>query len=120
MAILIPGKNIREVRVRSEGTRVSLIAAGREIFSLPWDAALDLAKAIYTQAKRSEEQAKARDIISDQALLTRIGATWGLTNRRDMLKEATKEAVHNRFLRPAIPPAMAKGIASQEVFGTPT
>ena len=40
------------VTVRQEGTNVVVIREGRAVFDMPWDAALQLAQAIFSQAKR--------------------------------------------------------------------
>ena len=109
----------KEVTIRQEGERVLIIKNGIAIMDLPWDAAFTLAKAITTQAKKAEEIAKALDIISDQAILTRVGFPIGLTRNPKIMKEAMKEAAWNTQLRRYIPPSRAHGIASGEVFGTP-
>ena len=111
---------LREVTVRQEGTDVVLIAGNKRFFSLPWNAALVLARAITTQAQRAEELAKREQIIYDQAILTRSGAPFGLTNNPTMLKEAANEAAWNTKLRRYITGQSAKGIESQSIVGTPT
>ena len=110
---------IRAVNVRQEGERVLLLEGGRAILDLPWDAALELARAIHIQAKRAEELAKIEEIVRDQSILARLGIPFGLTNRIDALKEAMKEAAWNSQLRRYIPPGRAGGITSQAVFGAP-
>ena len=109
---------IRDVRVRQDGKKVILIEEGKAILTLPWEVALELSNAMRAQAKRAEELDKAKQIIGDQALLIRKGVPLGLSNHPSILKEATKEAVHNKFLRRAIP--FSKGVESQEIFGTPS
>jgi hypothetical protein len=116
--ILIP--QVQEVRVRCDGPRVLLILGGRLLLDLPWDAAIALSRAIYQQAKRAEELAKAEQIVMDQALVTRLGLPFGLSSHPVILDEACKEAAWNRDLRRYIPAARAKGIESQSVVGEPT
>lgn len=111
---------VRAVNVRQEGERVLVIENGRTLLDLPADAALVLAKAIHIKAKQAEEWVNKEAIIADQAILTRLGVPFGLTNHPILLEEATKEAAWNSNLRRYIPPSRAKGIESQEVFGTPT
>lgn len=111
---------LKEVVVRQEGDRVLLLHNGRLLFSLPWVAALDLARALHVQGKRAEEEANAIQIVYDQAILTRAGFPIGLSNRPDILAEAAKEAAWNRDLRRYMRGPMAAGIANQTVFGTPT
>lgn len=107
------------VQIRQAGTRVLVLQHGRTLLDLPWQAALDLAKALHAQAKRAEEIERAPAIIADQAIITRLGLRFGLTNHRGLLREAVKEAAWNRDLRRYIPPAKAMGIASQSVVGAP-
>ena len=108
------------VRVRHEGTRVLVLRQGRALLDLPWQAALDLAKALQAQGKRAEEIDRAQAIIADQAILTRLGFRFGLTSHPGLLREAGKEAAWNRRLRRYIPPSKARGIASQQIVGAPT
>lgn len=113
-------RNVREVRIRQEETRVQLIekdgAGWKVILDVPWDIALQIAAGIHTQAKKAEELAKASDIIFDQAILTRTGAPFGLSDHPRIKEEAAKEAVSNRTLRRALP----GGVRSKEVIGAPT
>lgn len=111
---------MREVTVRQEGDRVLLFNNGTLLFSLPWQAALELSKAMRVQGKRAEEEANASRIVYDQAILTRVGFPVGLSNRPDILAEAAKEAAWNRDLRRYIKGDRAMGIANQTIFGTPT
>lgn len=116
--IIVP--KARQVNVTREGTRVALIVNGREVLAGEYDQFLELARALYTQAKLAEEHAKAEAIIYDQAILTRLGVPFGLSSNPDILREAAKEAAWNTSLRRYIEPQRAGGIASQAVFGTPT
>jgi hypothetical protein len=119
MGIIIRGKS-DAITIRREGNRVLFIVDGRVVFDAPYQAALQIASVIHAKAKEAEEEANAHLIIADQALLTRLGIPFGLTNRKDMLRAAANEAAWNSNLRRYIPPSRAKGVASQEVFGTPT
>lgn len=107
------------LRVRHEGARVLVLKDGRSLLDLPWQAALDLSKALQAQGKRAEEIDKAQAIIADQAIVTRLGFRFGLTSHPALLRAATKEAAWNRNLRRAIPSHRAHGIASQTVVGSP-
>lgn len=107
------------VRVRQEGARVLVLRQGRALLDLPWQAALDLAKALHAQGKRAEEIDRAQAIIADQAIVTRLGFRFGLTSHPVLLKEATKAAAWDRTLRRYIPPSKAWGITSQQVVGSP-
>ena len=106
--------------VRAEGEFVQIVKDDRLVFELPWQAALDLAKAIHGKAKECEEFACRDTIIHDQAIVTRLGLRFGLTSNPHMLKEAAKEAAWNRDLRRYIRADRAMGIASQSVVGTPS
>jgi hypothetical protein len=110
---------IQEVRIRQEGTRVLVIKDGRTLLDLPWQAALDLAKALQAKGKRAEEIDRAPAIIADQAIITRLGLRFGLTSHPAMLREAAKEAAWNSHLRRCIPSAKAGGIASQSIVPAP-
>ena len=110
---------VATVDVRREGTRVLVLHEGRLLFDLEWDAALALARALQVQGKAAEEEAKATEIIGDQAILTRLGIPFGLTDRGDLLREACQEAAWNSDLRRYIGPGRARGIESQAVFGRP-
>lgn len=116
--MIVAGKQ-KSVTVRHEGPRVLVIEDGRVILDMPWEGALAVAKALHIKAKQAEEDANAEKIVGDQAILTRLGIPVGLTNRPDLLKLATNEAAWNSELRRYIPLRRAKGIASQEIFGTP-
>lgn len=109
-----------EVTIRQEGQRVVVISNGKAILDLPWDAAQALARALHIKAHAAEEEAKALDIIYDQAILTRLGVPFGLTNRPDLLKEAANEAAWNPDLRRYIKGKRAGGIESRAIFGTPS
>ena len=111
---------MKEIVVRQEGERVLLLHNGVLLFSLPWQAALELGRALHVQGKKAEEEANAVRIVYDQAILTRVGFPIGLSNRPDILREAAKEAAWNRDLRRYIRGDRAMGIANQTIFGTPT
>jgi len=113
MEIYVP--KITEATVSREGLDVLVVMNGRRVIGLPWEAALQLARAIVIQARRIEEQVKADKIILDQALLMRVGAPIGLTSHPDLISEAKKEAACNSELRKNIPL-----IESRESVGTPT
>ena len=106
---------ITEATVSRDGLDVLVVMNGRRVIELPWEAALQLARAIVVQARRIEEQVKADKIVSDQALLMRAGAPFGLTSHPDLISEAKKEAAGNTVLRKNLPL-----IESRESVGTPT
>lgn len=110
----------KELTVTVEHDQVLLILDGRLVATLPWQSAHTLGKAITFQANKAEENAKAEQVIFDQAILTRLGVPMGLTNDPWKLKQAANEAAWNTKLRRYIPPSRAGGIQSQAVFGSPT
>ena len=116
---MILSAQFSQVAVRDEGNRVLVIQNGKAILDLPWDAALALAKALRIKALQAEETDKAESIVFDQAILTRLGVPFGLTNNATILKEATKEAAWNSDLRRYIRGKRAGGLESQAVVGTP-
>jgi len=101
--------------IRHEGTTVILIYNGVTVCQLPWQAGLDLAKALQAQSKKAEEIAKAEQLIFDQALLMRSGAPFGLTNHPQIQAEASKEAQWNSELRRRLP----GGVKAKGVVGSP-
>jgi len=103
-----------KLSIRHEAGAVLVIGAGRLLFGMPPAVAERLWRAILIQARKAEEIVKADQIALDHALLIRAGVPFGLSNHPKIVAEATKEAVHNRTLRRAIP-----SIRSTEVFGTP-
>ena len=113
MEIYVP--KITEATVSRDGLDVLVVMNGRRVIGLPWEAALQLARAMVIQARRIEEQVKADKIIQDQALLMRTGAPFGLTSHPDLISAAKKEAACNTVLRKNIPL-----IESRESVGSPT
>lgn len=103
--------------VKQDGNRVILALNGTEI-SLPYGAALAIAKALREKGLLAEENARAisGELITDQAILQRAGMPFGLTSHPKIQAEAMKEAVSNRDLRRYMP----GGIKSQRMIGTPT
>lgn len=109
--------------VRQEGTRVVVLHGGRAVLDMPWDGALELARAIHSQAKRAEELAKADAIADDLAILLRLGVPIGLSDRKDIQQEAQNRAAWDSGLRRYIRGKRAKGVngvRSAGVVGTPT
>lgn len=106
----------KHITIRQQRDRVLLIVDGKTILDMPWDAAQEIIKLFYIQAKKAEEYARAEQIVADQAILTRAGFPIGLSNNRDILEEAANEAAWNSALRRYMP---LKGIRSGESFGTP-
>lgn len=102
--------------ISQDGTRVAIMVDGSYLGALPWQAALELARAIITQAKRAEEWDKALSIAQDQALLLRAGVPIGLTDHPAIQAEAEKLAAWDRDLRRYLP----GGVRSAEVIGTPS
>ncbi len=107
---------LKSVSIRQEGERVLLIKDGRLILDMPWQAALQVARAIHQKAKLAEQLASVDRLIIDQAILIRAGAPFGLTSHRAILQESVKEALSNRQLRRHL----LGGIRSQAIVGQPT
>jgi len=101
---------IKSATVRREGSRVMLIKNGVTLLDLPWDAALELAKAMRLQAARAEQTAKVVRVIADQSMLIRKGFPISLTPNPDVFKEAGNEAAHNRDLRRYFPGGIPSGV----------
>lgn len=112
--------SMHAVQIRQEGSRVLVISGGRAVLDLPYQAALDLAKALHGKARQADEWAHAKAVIADQAIVTRLGLRFGLTSHPVLLKEAVHQAAWSRDLRRYIPSSKALGIASQVVVGAPS
>lgn len=106
---------IQAVTLRHEGERVLLIAEGRAVLDMPWEAADELARALTVQARRAEELSKAMPIARDAAVLLRAGVPMGLSSHPKIKAEAVKIARDDRNLRRYMP----GGIRSTEQFGAP-
>lgn len=113
----------KSATVRQEGVRVVVLHGGRAVLDMPWDGALELARAIHSQAKRAEELANADAIATDQAILLRLGVPIGLSDRQDIQQEAQNRAAWDSGLRRYIRGKRARGVngvRSAGVVGTPT
>lgn len=108
-------KPLERTAVRTDGARVLVLIDHRKGFDCGAAEALELCGAIKGLARQAETHDKAEAIVFDHALLTRVGVPVGLSDGARMHAEVAKETAWNRELRRAIP-----GIASREVFGTPT
>ena len=89
--------------IRAEGANVVVIVNGTTILDLPWDAAIALARGMISKAKTAEVNAKALEIVSDQALLIRAGMPFNLTLRPDLIKLAGNMAAWDSDLRRYMP-----------------
>lgn len=106
----------RAVELRQKGRRVALLVGGKCVLDIDWSAAETLAKALYTQAKKGEEFAKADAIINDNAVLLRSGAPLGLSSHPKIKAETIKTALNDPKLRRYMP----GGVKSRAILGTPT
>lgn len=105
------------IKVGNDGFYVILQQDGKTLL-IPWQAALEVAKAMTTVARAVEERAKAPQLVADQALLDRLGFPLGLSRNKDILDEAFKDAQYDPKLRRYLPNAV--GIPSSEAVGTPS
>lgn len=109
--------SLHKIDVGVDGSKV-LFKIDDKVVEMPWNVAEDLYRAILIQTRKAETFAKANQIIFDQALLMRAGASVGLSNNPAVIKTAINEAAHNATLRRYMKPKF-EGIQSQETFGTP-
>ena len=102
--------------VRQEGNRVLLFFEGR-MADLPWQAAIQLGRALMAQGRAAEEWEKHEQVARDDAILLRagLGGMLGLSHNPHVRKEAEQLAVHDRDLRRYMP----GGVKSEEHVGTP-
>lgn len=106
-----------QARIKQIGNKVLLAIDGKEV-QLPCEAALSLAQALREQGKLAEEYERAENgqLITDHAILTRLGFPIGLSNHPKVQAEVAKEAAWNSDLRRYLP----GGVRSEAVVGTPT
>lgn len=115
--IVVPKLKQLDVRLDEAGGHVVILSEGREAARFPvGEVAERVAKAILIQSKRGEEVLNAENIILDNAILLRAGASIGLSNHPKIREETAKEAVSNRNLRRYMP----GGVRGRTMFGTPT
>lgn len=110
---------MQRIRIGQDGPNVIISFDGKPI-EMPWNAALDVSKALTIKARAAEEIAKAEGIIFDQALLVRTGAPLGFTDNPDIQKEAAKEAGWNSKLRRFIPGGVHRRSQERGQLGSPT
>lgn len=101
-------------RIRQNADKVQLVLDGR-LHEMPWQAALDISRALAQKARLAESYEKHALIVADSALLIRAGAPFGLAPTARHLAEAKKEARWGSWLRRYLP----WGVRSAEAFGTP-
>ena len=109
----------KTVRIRTDKGCVYLLVQGRPALELPWEAALQLSKAIRAKAMEARENVEHSVVIADQAVLMGLGARLGLSGNPKLLIEARKAAehlLHPGYLKRARP---AGGITSPEAVGLP-
>ena len=105
-----------EIRVGMDGKRVVLQSSKGITMKVPWQVVETLCKAMIAKSKQIEEMANLDRLLADQAMMFRSGAPFGLSNRRDILKEAAHIAQHDDKLRKYMP----GGVKSTALVGTPT
>lgn len=105
----------RSIIVRRHEGRVLLIADGRLVADLPWQAALEVGRSLRAKAREAEATARADAIAEDQALLLRAGVPLALSADPRVMDEAARRAAWSRHLRRAIP----GGVPSREAVGGP-
>lgn len=103
------------LRIKQHYGRVLLIADGKVVADMPWQAADQVSAALKSVARLAEEWDKAEQIAKDGAVLLRAGVPIGLTDHPRIKAEVAKIAVNDRSLRRYMP----GGVKSREVFGTP-
>jgi hypothetical protein len=111
-----------KVRVGRDGVNVIFeYTCGDKVQTsvMPWDAALEVARALTAKAREVESDIKANRIIDDQALLIRLGVPLGLSNNPLIKQAAHQAAQFDDKLRRYISGSRVVGIPSGEIMGTP-
>lgn len=111
MSIIIP--QVKTMSVKVDGDRI-IVNINGHIESMPWQAAIQLATALFQSSKIAETHAKSESIAQDQALLMRMGANIGLSSNPTVIDEAKKLAAHDKNLR------RLPTIESRSVVGAPS
>lgn len=102
--------SLQVLKIRQEGKRVAVVANGRLALDLPWEQALELARALKVKALAAQQWAQAEQLVADQALLLRAGAPVGLTDNPLIQREAWKAAEDLK---------LPGGITPRTIVGTP-
>lgn len=88
--IVKPSYNVMEV-IR-DGPRIIVLNNGAIAFNIPWRAAQQLIQALRFYVAEAEEEEKAAQIVSDQAILNRAGVPIALSRRADIQQEAARQS----------------------------
>jgi len=104
------------ISMRTNGPKVFVLLDSHQGFECSVEAASQLWEQLKRAARVAEERDAVDAVIYDHALLTRAGASFGLSDNPAIQNEVAKEAAWNRELRRALP----GGVRSAEVVGTPT
>lgn len=105
---------ITQVTIGRDGESVLLKWHDGRVLQMPWDAAVQVGKALIQKGHEVEEEIKAESIARDEGLLLRLGIPIGLTSNAAIIREARKEAVWGDIRR------YVPLIGSGESVGTPT
>lgn len=106
------------VTIHRESTRVYLKRGNEVLLDMPWEAALEVGRALIQLGRQAEQVCKIDQVIADQAILMRAGAPIALTGNQAAQQEALKEAMWNPQLRKYMPDRVGN-IATAETFGLP-
>lgn len=98
---------------------VSLIFNSKKVLSLPLAVLNSLISSLISVAKEAENESNVSQLISDQALLMRQGNTLGLTDNKEILKEAHQESQWNRDLRRYLRDT-SRSVKSEELVRIPS
>src|SRR5262245_174042 len=104
------------VTVGQDDGQVYLVQDGKVVLAVPWEAAREIARTLFTKAGEAEEQARANQIAYEQAILLRKGVPFGLTTNPAIQQEAASLAQYDDNLRRYLP----GGVRAQSIVGTPT
>jgi len=111
---------IESVDIKRDGSNVVMVTgSGKVAFNTHWKHAERIARAILEQCRRIEQHEEMPRTIADQALLTRLGAGFGLLPQGvspAVEAEVAREAQHNSDLRKYLPGR----VKSQELVYAPS
>lgn len=96
----------KQLTIHRQGLEFTFELQGRIWFQCPYTTARQIAKALLAKGRELEEQAKALQIIADEAILLRTGLPIGLSYNPQINRAAWKAAEDVHFPGAKIPEAI--------------
>ena len=107
----------KKVQWIHEGAKIHLVIDGKVIGSGHWTQFEAMCRAGIRACKQAEEYEQHDRMATDQALLLRTGAPFGMATRPDVMELAKHKAVNDREIRKKVLPM--QGVKAKEVIYGP-